>query len=124
MPMNYASGGMFYDPNSTYGRTHPGRYDQTQLGQFYLNDIAPEAAFTRRLAELGRGGMDRVGQRSSSLYGQAARGYSAAQGTNQDLQWTNYLKGIDFDTMEAQMSSSARGEDPAKMAGGLRWLQR
>lgn len=122
--MDYTRGGAFYDPQNPYGNNRPTPIHQTPLGQYYFNNVAPEAAWTRRLAQLGRGGQDAVGQRSRGLYGQAASGYAAALGTNMDLKWTDYLDNLDLDAIEAQMSPSARGVDYAKTGGGLRWMGR
>jgi hypothetical protein len=123
MAMNYTSGNFpFYNPSQSYGWNRDYRYEDSPLGQTYLNDIAPEGAYTRWMAEQGYGDFGNNTNVVRGLYGRNAAGYAAAQGTNSDLTWTNYLKTVDPRAMLLSMTPDQRGEHGG--AGRMRWAPR
>lgn len=121
---NYMRGNFpFYQPANPYGWQGGYEYDKSPLGRFYLDEVAPEAGYTRWLAEHGYGDFGTPSNALRGLYGRAAAGYGAALGTQPDLAWTDYLGTLeDPQTMLLRMTPFQRGE--GRGAGRMRWAQR
>jgi len=126
MPSPYTQGTGYYDPNKSYGVWGNGsvQFDQTTLGDFYQNDVNPEGAFTRWLAEKGYGGFDNRADFGRAQYGRLVNSYGAAKTKNPDLKWTEFLPTIDLENVYQQFSPDQRNENPSNYAGRMRWQQR
>src|SRR5215217_2158344 len=101
--VGYPSFQSLYQPG-TYGGMYgaPGSgtaFETTPIGVQYLED-EPQAAFLRRLTQLGYGGLDRRSQLAQGLYGKVRGGYEAALADNPFMNFAsgegNYLGRVSF----------------------------
>lgn len=113
----------FYNPNQ-YSWAMPWRFDESPVGQEYLNNTNRQAGWTRYLAQKGYGGTDNRNDWARSLYSRAGAGYEAALGDDPELKWTDFMKNLDLDQIYANQSNEARGISPQRFVQPPRWLMR
>lgn len=123
----------FYNPSSIYG----GRsittgqpqdwYDTIGVKEFFDPRGAEKGTFLRFLQQQNAGGFDRRSLFGQSMLGRTAQGYEAAQQSNPDLLYRNYLDslGTNFvDNIWKGLTPEQRGESPARFASPVRWMSR
>lgn len=120
-----------YDPQSNYGyKGIPGpwgkakSYMQTYPGMQDAN-LNPESFYTHTLASQGLGGVDNNSNIGRSLWGRVSDAYNAARLKNNQLQFTDFMKGVDINSMIGQMSSQEKGVNASNVVPfSVRWVPR
>jgi hypothetical protein len=120
----------FYNPNSNYGWTPFDSRDQnfyeTPVGQ-ELGRNLPGGEFTRWLYGQNAGGFGRRDLFGQSLQSKLKSGYEAAQLSNGNLTFRDYLKGMSpnfVSNMWGRLTPEQRGESSQRYAGPVRWMSR
>ena len=86
----------------------------------------PSGAYLRAITAQGFGGVDQPSDWARSLENRFQQGYSAAQLTNPELNWEQYLgKSMpDLRHLYLSMDPQSRGVNSSPYVGGARWLKR
>jgi len=125
MAISSAPGSPFYDPSWSYIYSQPDLMDWTS---WTYGEDNPGAPWTKKLADLGYGGMDTRGNWGRSRYNRAQEGYgAAAQGELQKgsvLNWQDYLSKLDIDKMWNTLSPTEKGYNDAQFGGPPHWNRR
>lgn len=118
----------FYSPGFNYGGAWGGGWRDDPLNTGYqVGEQNNAAAWTRRLAQMGYGGMDTKSAFLRSMFGRIQEGYGAAQMDAPGLYFQDYLSTITPDKLERSWldaSPSARGDTSAQLSPNVRWQRR
>jgi hypothetical protein len=114
----------FYNPGSIYGGFNPitgNSQDWYNTPLVQMQDL-PYGDYERFLTQQGFGGFTNRDQFGRSQYNRAASGYQAAQQSNPDLMFRDYLSslGSGLDDAYASLSPEQRGQS---MPGQTRWVR-
>jgi hypothetical protein len=116
----------FYDPRLAWDSVQ--WQDDPANVPFQYGEQNPEAAWTRRLSEMGLGGTDPKAAFARSLYGRFREGHQATQTNAPGYYWQTYLTNMlnpgKLDTLWKEQSPTQRGENIATWAPNARWLRR
>lgn len=133
MPMGGGWNNAFYNPGSIYGGQNlttgnaQDWYDTDAVKYFQDPTPTDRGTFMRYLNQQGAGGFDRRSLFGQSLYGRTGQGYEAAQQSNPNLLYRDYLDtlGGDFvNNIWKGLTPEQRGESPARFASPVRWMSR
>lgn len=123
----------FYNSANGYGGQSLGNgspmdwYDTDAVKYFFDPSGAEKGTFTRYLQSQGAGGFDRRSLFGQSLFSRTGQGYEAAQQSNPNLLYRDYLNGLGpafVDNIWKGLTPEQRGESPAKFASPVRWMSR
>lgn len=115
----------FYVPGNSYGNPGGSSWQNDPLNIGYqIGEQNNAAAWTRRLAQMGYGGMDTKSAFLRSLFGRVQEGYEAAQMDSPGLYFQDYLPTVDLERSWLDASPSARGDTSANLAPNVRWQRR
>lgn len=119
------TGHPFFDPNSQYpGAMNSDLLTRNQTAMDVYADQNPAAYFYWNLGQQGLTGMDANSQAAQDMYRDAMAGYEAARINNFELKLPEYLRGINFKDLLAQMTYEQRGIQPQQFGGRNRWGMR
>jgi hypothetical protein len=124
---NYNRGSGFYDPGKSYlsrAGTPPLQAEPGFMDPYGTNDN-PEGYFQQYAVNQGFGGLGSRARTAQGLYGQAQRGFAAAQaGSNVNLFFPEYLDQLEFSKLVNNLSYEGQGLDPSRYQGRYRWQTR
>jgi hypothetical protein len=119
----------FWRPPNWYGGTNPTTgqsqnwYD-TPLVRDDLSPDMPRGEYERFLTEQGYGGFNRKDEWGRGQYNRADSGYQAAQLTNPNLSFRDYLDTLEggwLDNAYAGLSAMARGDNTPGQTRRILW---
>jgi hypothetical protein len=122
----------FYDSANQYGGQSLGGgsmdwYNTDAVKYFFSPSSAEKGTFLRYLQGQGSGGFDRKSLFGQSLFGRTGQGYEAAQQSNPDLLYRDYLNSLGpsfVDNIWKGLTPEQRGESPARFSSPVRWMSR
>lgn len=117
----------FWRPGNWYGGTNvitgaPQDWYNTEYSR--LDSTLNRGEYERFLTEQGFGGFDRTSTLARRLEGRADTGYQAAQLSNPDLSYRDYLNTLEGGWLNdaiAQMSAAARGDNTPGQTRRILW---
>lgn len=122
----YRSGSNYGGKNLVSGQAQDW-YDTDAVKYFFSGSPTEKGTFLRYLQQQGAGGFDRRSLFGQSLYGRTAQGYEAAQQSNPDLLYRDYLNTLGGNFVSdiwKSLTPEQRGETPARFASPVRWMSR
>lgn len=127
MPISSFPGSPFYDETTGYPN-FPGWQDDPMTVPYTYGEQNKGAAWTKRLSQMGYGGLDAKSQWADALQGKFLSGYGATNLNAPGYYWQEYLKNEltpeKLDELYKQSSPTARGEATQSWAPNSRWLRR
>ena len=124
---DYSRGSGFYNPGASYQGTFGNMNVQKQIPGLYQTwgtEENPQGVWQQRLAKLGLGGTGARAKTAQGMYGESQAGYKAAQTTNYELMYPEYLDTVEVDRILGNMSYNQQGLNPGQFQDRYRWGQR
>jgi len=121
------TGNTFWNPNSWYGGTNPSTgnpqdWYNTPLVRDDLSQELPYGEYERFLTDSGFAGFDRMGEWGRQNYNRTKSGYDAAQLSNPNLSYRDYLQTLpNFNDLYASLSGAARGDNTPGQTRRIMW---
>ena len=116
----------YYDPQNTYGGSwNLGDWASTPVGGMQ-EEKAPQGVYARWLADNGFRDFTGAGEFARQQYGKMQTGYEAANLTNPDLTFKNYLAGQGQGLMDQyrRLTPEQRGENSNVFSPRARYIPR